>query len=237
MQYLKIMATDIVGKKIGANYDQEPDTCPVCHRAISVIKTNQAFVSAVTDDSVWTGYLEILYRCPRHDCGRSFLAIYRQAVQNTGDRDWFFFERLAPTTFQAPQIDKQIRAVSPNFVTIYGQALEAERLRLDQICGGGLRRAVEFLIKDYLIQTQPDNAEAIKKTFLGTCIENYISDPNIKACASRATWLGNDATHYERKYEAHDIQNLKELIELTMYWIKSEILTAKYNAELKKKSK
>jgi hypothetical protein len=236
MQYLRITATDIVGKKIEANYDTVPDTCPICHQGISVIKTNQAFVSAVIDDTDWTGFLEILYRCPRHDCGRSFLAIYRQHVQNTGNRDWFFFQSLAPTEFKPPQIDKQIRAVSPNFVRIYGQALEAERLGLDQICGGGLRRAVEFLVKDYLIQTQAEKAEAIKKTFLGTCIENYINDPNVKACASRATWLGNDETHYERKYGEHDIQNLKELIELTMYWIKSEMLTAKYNTELKKKS-
>jgi hypothetical protein len=125
--------------------------------------------------------------------------------------------------------------VSPNFVDIYGQSLEAERLGLNQICGGALRRAVEFLIKDYLVRKRPDNADSIKKTFLGVCIENYVTDVNIKKCAKRATWLGNDETHYQRKYEQHDIQNLKELIRLTMYWMGSEIMTEKYDVELTKK--
>jgi len=46
-----------------------------------------------------------------------------------------------------------------------------------------------------------------------------------------------DQTHYERRYEKHDIQHLKELIRLTMFWMNSELLTAKYEAELKKPEK
>jgi hypothetical protein len=231
------MATDITGTKTKAYYDTVPDTCPVCHRGIAVKETAQAFIAGVTRDSEWTGSLEILYRCPRQECGRAFLAIYRQTIQNMDDRNWFFLEHLAPSESFPPEVEEPIRKVSPSFVNIYGQALEAERLRLDQVCGGGFRRAVEFLIKDYLIQKQPNDAESIKKAFLGVCIENYVTDVNVKKCAQRATWLGNDETHYQRKYDQHDIENLKELIRLTMYWMGSEILTEKYNAELKKKSK
>jgi len=37
------------------------------------------------------------------------------------------------------------------------------------------------------------------------------TDTNVKAVANRATWLGNDETHYEKKYEQLDIKHLKEL--------------------------
>jgi hypothetical protein len=232
---LNVMAKDIAGAQLEVHFDKVPDACPICHRGISAIQEGRAFVSAVTRERDWSGFLEILYRCPQHDCARTFLAIHRQHVQTTGDRSWFFLERLAPAEFQPPEVDEAIANISPNFVKIYGQALEAERLGLDEICGCGLRRAVEFLVKDYLIRKRPDDTDSIKKTFLGTCIENYIADPKIKLCASRATWLGNDETHYERRYDSHDIQNLQDLIRLTMYWIASELLTERYSSELPKK--
>jgi hypothetical protein len=94
---------------------------------------------------------------------------------------------------------------------------------------------LEFLIKDYLIQKRPAETDSIKKAFLGVCINNHVDDANIKTCSDRATWPGNDQTHYERKYDEHDITHLKELIRLTMYWIASEIFTQKYNTELTKK--
>jgi hypothetical protein len=230
-----INAIDIAGAKIQAHYDEIPDICPVCHRGIQAVFTGTAFVSARTDSPAWTGYLELLFRCPRQDCARAFLAIYRQHVQTSHERGWFFFQGCAPTTFESPEVEDAICRVSPSFVQIYGQSLAAERLGLDQICGCGLRRALEFLIKDYLIQKQPTEADSIKKTFLGTCISNYITDANIKAVASRATWLGNDETHYEKRYEQLDIKHLKELIRLTLYWMGSELLTEKYTAEMAKK--
>lgn len=45
--------------------------------------------------------------------------------------------------------------------------------------------------------------------------------------ASRAVWLGNDETHYTRKWEDKDINDLKSIIELTLHWIESEIRTQK----------
>ena len=232
---LLIQAKDIAGRTIEANYDLMPDVCPVCHRGIDPIFNGIAFVSARTDSGGWTGYLELIFRCPRKHCARAFIAIYGQNVQNTGDRNWFFFEFCTPTSFEPPEVEDGIRQVSPRFVEIYGQSLEAERLGLDQICGCGLRRAVEFLIKDYLIQKRPEDTDSIKKAFLGTCINNYVTDTNVKAVANRATWLGNDETHYEKKYEQLDIKHLKELIRLTLYWMGSELLTEKYEAEMAKK--
>ena len=67
------------------------------------------------------------------------------------------------------------------------------------------------------------------------CITHYVSDGNVKTCATRATWLANNETHYERIWTDHDIEDLKVLIRLTQNWIDNELLTAHYVAEMNSK--
>ncbi len=43
----------------------------------------------------------------------------------------------------------------------------------------------------------------------------------------RAVWLGNDQTHYLRKWEDKDLADLKRLIQLTLHWIEMDELTKK----------
>jgi hypothetical protein len=52
------------------------------------------------------------------------------------------------------------------------------------------------------------------------------------AYAKRAAWLGNDEIHYVRKWEDRDINDLKILIELTCGWVRNNLLTEKYMAEM-----
>jgi len=129
----------------------------------------------------------------------------------------------------------EIKRISPAFVTIYTQATKAELLRLDELNGIGYRKALEFLIKDYLIDLHPDKADEIKGKFLGQCIKDYITDQKILDSAERTTWLGNDETHYERRWGDHDIEDLKLLLELTIYWISSELLTRQYTERMSRK--
>lgn len=60
---------------------------------------------------------------------------------------------------------------------------------------------------------------------LGRCIADDLADDRIKNVARRAAWLGNDETHYVRRWEDRDIENLKRLIELTVRWIEMELET------------
>ena len=68
--------------------------------------------------------------------------------------------------------------------------------------------------------------------FLGTVIREFVDDQKIKLCAERAAWLGNDETHYERRWEGKDIEDVKTLIKLTCFWIESDLVTAKYTNEM-----
>lgn len=58
-------------------------------------------------------------------------------------------------------------------------------------------------------------------------IQTKIQDPNLKNCAERATWLGNDETHYLRIWDK-DIEDEKILITLCVNWIHNHLLTRGY---------
>ena len=123
---------------------------------------------------------------------------------------------------------EEVTAVSERFATIYNQASEAETLGLDEVAGIGYRKALEFLIKDFCISKNPEDEDAIKTKLLGRVIHEHVEDINIKSCAERAAWLGNDETHYVRRWEDKDIEDLKILIELTLGWVRNSILTDQY---------
>ncbi|MCH9005343.1 MAG: DUF4145 domain-containing protein [Proteobacteria bacterium] len=108
----------------------------------------------------------------------------------------------------------------------YEQAAAAESYGLSEICGGGYRKALEILVKDYLIgkcESLGVTEDAIKELPLGQCIENYVVDPMTKAVAKRAAWLGNDETHYTRKWVENDLDDLKTLIKIVINAIDSEV--------------
>jgi hypothetical protein len=71
---------------------------------------------------------------------------------------------------------------------------------------------------------------------LGTCIKNYIDDKRVQSCAERAAWLGNDETHYLRKWEGKDITDLKTLVRLTVNWLDNALLTKQYEKEMSPKA-
>jgi len=161
-----------------------------------------------------------LTKCTNNECLKYFITQFKW---NT---NLCCFAWVGLTPYPIPGVknfSKEISDVSPEFVKIYNQAYAAEQMKLDEIGGVGYRKALEFLIKDYVILENPDKEEIIKKCFLSNCIKDYVIDERIKQVAGRAVWLGNDETHYERKWEDKDVNDLKSLIELTVYWIESEI--------------
>jgi hypothetical protein len=122
--------------------------------------------------------------------------------------------------------------VSPTFCEIYGQIENAKADGLDQLVGIGLRKALEFLVKDFAKSEHPEALESIERTPLGKCIDTYISDQNVLQCAKRAAWLGNDETHYIRKWTDKDVSDLHLLVRLTVNWVDNHLLTKKYISEM-----
>lgn len=182
--------------------------CPFCHARIT---PNYLFLH----DGNLFAY------CPNTDCNKHFiLQEYYAGI----------YTIVSPNYIPArKQFSEIIKRVSSEFSEIYNQAYYAEQVLLNQICGVGYRKSLEFLIKDYLLsginEEDTKNRERIKKKMLGNCIAEDISNEKIKAVAQRAAWLGNDETHYVRKWTNKDVSHLKGLIELTVSWIESEVET------------
>lgn len=197
------------------NVDAIPNQCPVCLHSIHPIE-GQA--------STTGGWIEKVYECPRTHCERLFIARYAGG-QPVAGRPSYCLKELIPLTIRVTEQTSVIKGISKDFVAIYAEAEKAELLGLKLICGPGYRKALEFLIKDYVIRSHTSEAEDIKKQNLANCISAYVTDAKVKQVAARAVWLGNDETHYLRKWEDKDLQDLKTLIKLTLHWIEMDELT------------
>lgn len=121
-------------------------------------------------------------------------------------------------------IPEKIKTISKDFPEIYMQALKAKQANLKQIYGMGLRKALEFLVKDFGIYLHPESTEDIKKQQLGYVINNYFKEfADITALFKAATWIGNDETHYERKHPDKDAETINRFISVTMSQISSRL--------------
>ena len=195
-------------------YFEDISSCPICNSKISPI-----YLSGQShfNKNTFSLYCE----CP--SCGKPFVAYFSvlcfETFNNKGNYIAKSLEYLAPTFPCHKEFDEHISSLSPNFVETYNQSLSAEVYNLNQIAGMGYRKALEFLIKDYCIYKNPPDNEKIVKMLLGNCINTYIEDINIKNLAKVSAWLGNDETHYIRKFEDRDITDLKRFIDTTVYFI------------------
>jgi hypothetical protein len=202
--------------------DIHPEACPVCHYSI---ETNWRLANRNN------GSLEVVFNCTRRPCGALFIGYYSFNETDGRVGKWHLTNCL-PCTPTTNSFQDEITSLSPSFGQIYNQAENAAAFGLGQVAGMGYRKALEFLIKDYLIDFKKEDRENIENKFLGNCIKDHIENQNIRVVAERATWLGNDESHYVRKWEDKDVGDLKKLIELVVYWISSEILTHKLVEEM-----
>ena len=205
--------------------ERRPDVCPLCHHAMEFLNHQYASYNPV---SKWA---QLVYRCQKLSCQNLFFANY--ALKHGSDV--LIFGHTSPVSLVTRPFSEIINNTSKEFGDIYNQALASELQGYLKICGVGYRKALEFLVKDYLIGIHPDKTEEIKTKFLGKCIEEYISNANIKIVAKRAVWLGNDETHYVRIWEGKDLQDLKKLVDLTVHWIEMEQLTNDAMTEMPEK--
>jgi hypothetical protein len=193
---------------------ESPEACPICHRYSEI-------QAVLAEDVRRRAGVEVVYRCAYQGCRSFFVAYYGPPPQGT-------LLSIRPIKPQSADFPESVSKISPTFIIVFAEAEEAAQLGLSQIAGPGYRKAFEFLIKDYAISLAPDKADDIKKNFSGTVVTDYISDSRIQQVAKRTLWLGNDETHYLRKWESHDVKDLIALIKLTTNWIDIDHLSKAY---------
>lgn len=191
-----------------------PSVCPMCHKS-----GNPSYLSSYyIDDEHTSPNLFVHFFC--HNCEKTFLGNYhiRRYYDITDLRG---FEPVYDV--EEREFSKHIKDLSPDFCSIYNQAYASQQYRLNDISGMAYRKALEFLVKDYAIFLHPDDKEAIIKTPLSQCINNYIDNGKIKHLAVTSAWIGNDETHYERKQQEYNVDDLIEFINAIVSFIDFDI--------------
>ena len=206
------------------SYYPDIDECPSCHYAIEAKILTAYYVKGegISAD-IYDMYL--IFQCRK--CKRLFMSKFKGTYAN-GDKNTLIFEKhvySVPSLPHGDAIPIEIQELSEDFATIYVQAGAAEAQGLEQVCGVGYRKALEFLVKDYLCRLFPDQSDAIRSEPLGKSIER-IDHEKIKILAKRSAWIGNDETHYVRKHSDLDVGDMKRFIKAMLTYIESELAVA-----------
>ncbi|RPA55535.1 DUF4145 domain-containing protein [Aerococcus agrisoli] len=186
-----------------------PNHCPHCGK-IMIPHIHEGASEFNHGDS--KRIIGILAQCADVDCKKFFALSYKYNPTSQYPGSYL----LENYTYSVPinvSLPENIEKVSSKFVEIYKQSVEAESSGLDQIAGVGYRKATEFLIKDYAIRVNSEDKEKIENMFLGKVIDDYLNDfQKLQNLARASTWIGNDETHYVRRHENKDINDMKKFI-------------------------
>lgn len=204
------------------SFNKLPDTCPICLKGI-----DPRFKTAYEDSYI----VQVVMQCPRNECHSFFIAYYGQQIVGPNS---YVLKSIRPRTPEHREFSDYILEITNDFCVIYNEAFIAEQTELDQIAGVGYRKALEYLIKDFAIYCEPDEGvkEKIKNKWLSVVIDDHIESEKIKSTSKMAAWLGNDETHYMKKWSEMDVKDLKNLIELTIRWIEMELMTSNYSDKM-----
>lgn len=199
----------------------DPEYCPLCVKYIQPRTLNG--IRYPFDEEI--DRLRVIFQCP--SCNEPFIGCYEYYGYYKG-LEQFGSYKFYPQSVERKEVNEEIKKVSPEFINIYNQALTADNMKLQDIAGPGYRKALEFLMKDYLKALMPEQTDKIEKMALAKCISDLVDNTKIKETAKRAAWLGNDETHYRRKWENFDVTHMKTLVDLTVNWIEAEFLYKKF---------
>lgn len=203
-----------------------PDMCPYCHKGIQPIHVTSFYANP---NHLPDKVINSMFLCPA--CERIFVGIYTVVYKGAAS----YPQNVIPSNTFRRDFSSNIETLSPKFCQIYNESLNAENQGLTEICGMGYRKALEFLVKDFAISENPDDEESIKSKMLSNCISDHIDNKKIQTLAKASAWLGNDETHYVRKHEDYDLNNLKSFINATVSYLDSELELKKAEALLSSK--
>lgn len=188
------------------------DICPKCGKGIEPIHRN---TSTYIDDDAYIVYLTLFCNI----CKESWVDSYLYNSRSRTSAPWSVnYYKEVPS-----DLPKDLAVLSPKGSKIYIQALSAEKDGYDTLVGIGLRKALEFFIKDYLILTQPDKESEIKTETLGKVIANHINDDVLQKLAKATSWIGNDETHYVRIHTDKDLEDLKRFLNATLRYFEYQL--------------
>nr|DAN13085.1 MAG TPA: TFIIB Transcription factor zinc-finger [Caudoviricetes sp.] len=193
-------------------------SCPRCHSAIEPV-----LLWGYVND-IKKGLFSVFLQC--NACNNTFISSYEfTGIIEEGYTKYrtSSLTRSEPISIEKKSFSDDINELSPDFVRVYNQAFAAEQNELNDICGMGYRKAVEFLVKDYSNKISPEDKDTIKSKPLSDCINTYFDNKKLKSLALASAWLGNDQTHYEQRISDAGIKEMKAFIMALVNFIDSDL--------------
>lgn len=201
---------DILKKRasvFGNNYSnveyEKPATCPHCGYGIDApIDLHQVMN--------FNGNLLFCARVKCTSCSKNFFFICESNKEHT----YASFSCIYPSISASKYENESLANISERFINIYNQALRAEFNGDIELAATGFRSALEVLIKDYAINELGESKETVADKTLFTAIKEYLKQDDLISTADVIRILGNDYTHYERRYPQHDFDLLKGYMDI-----------------------
>lgn len=138
-------------------------------------------------------------------CHKEFLSLYLIEESTT--------KLIATYPTGSPDVFPQtIQDLSPSFVKIHTQAKTAENNGHFELASTGYRNSLEFLIKDFAIKCLGKTSEEVAPKTLYKAIEDYLPNESLIKSADVVRILGNDNTHYTKKYPNLELPTLKKYL-------------------------
>ncbi|PNW25263.1 hypothetical protein [Formosa algae] len=140
-------------REIYAYLYEFPNECPHCHKHII-----PEYKSDYMNGEQYTIYVTLI--CPNAKCDKPFIAQYGRENHTE-----YNYEKIVKYSVITEKFSSEIIEISPKFQKIYNEAFFAEQNNLFEVCGVAYRKALEFLLKDYLIGIYPDKEQSMKKKY------------------------------------------------------------------------
>lgn len=200
---------------------EEPRICNHCDHT-----GEQIFISGVyCEVPIYESKAICFFSC--YFCKR--ISIHFMSYIRTHEAEWLSTNDVLPKdnsnskeVFFSPEMVEKF----PEFVNIYNQSQRAQDDGLNQIAGMGFRKALEFLVTDFLLSYPPDGVdeEWLKdpKTSLSNKIEK-LENQRIKKISKAISFIGNDETHYTRRHPEHDVESIKSFIKALLSDVENEM--------------
>lgn len=188
--------------------------CPHCNKEIApyVISTSEADLETRT--------FAVMAQCPY--CSRYFTMAYKLPFGTKVPEPIIYKHSIKKREKELP---KELSEISPRFVKIYNEALIAEENDLSELVGVGFKKAIEFLIRDYLIKFKKENEKEVLEQPLKD-IMGKISDHRVTQLTATYKWL-NSCNFCNRTFDEKDVQEMKKFINVISEYIIYNVLLKK----------
>lgn len=193
------------------NY-KKPSVCPYCGFGTDAPLSSKNAYS-------FNGHQLLIATCACTACGKTFFFACEYDSGKT-DYDPIIYPSIAFTPYSNDILEK----ISPRFIDMYNQALQSEFHKNIELAAVGYRSALEILVKDYAINELGQNPEEVISKKLCAAIGTYLNQEDLVKTADVVRILGNDYTHYERKYPQHDFELLKGYMEIFLKQIEVQYM-------------